>query len=122
MTDKDLEMEFEENEDFDIITLTLEDDTELECAVLDVFDVDEYSYIALLPLNEEGEEDENSEVLLYRFTELEDEEIQIDMIETDEEFEKVSKAYYALEEHDHDHGHGDGCCGHDDCGCGHKHE
>ena len=36
------------------IKLTLEDDTELECAVLTTFDVNDQEYIALLPLDENG--------------------------------------------------------------------
>ena len=37
------------------ITLTMEDDTEVECAVLTVFPVDAKEYIALLPLDENGQ-------------------------------------------------------------------
>ena len=37
------------------ITLTMEDDTEVECAVLTVFPVDGKEYIALLPLDENGQ-------------------------------------------------------------------
>lgn len=85
-------------EDFEIITLTLDDDTELECAVLNVFDVDGVDYISLLPLDDEDIEDK--EVLLYRFNELSDEEIEIKMIETEEEFGKVATRYYELNSED----------------------
>ena len=37
------------------ITLTMEDDTEVECAILTVFPVDAKEYIALLPLDENGQ-------------------------------------------------------------------
>ena len=37
------------------ITLTMEDDTEVECAILTIFPVDAKEYIALLPLDEEGQ-------------------------------------------------------------------
>ena len=37
------------------VTLTLDDDTELECAVLTIFPAGQKKYIALLPLDENGE-------------------------------------------------------------------
>ena len=83
-------------EDFDIINLTLEDDSEIQCAVLNVFEVEDTDYIALLPIDDEDEDLEEKEVLLYRFTELNDEEIEINMIETEEEFEKVAEKYYEI--------------------------
>ena len=82
-------------EDYDVITLTLEDDSELQCAVLTVFDVDGQDYIALLPLDVE-EDDDDREVLLYRYSELSEEEIEINMIETEEEFDKVAQRYYEV--------------------------
>ena len=48
------ELEFDEMEDFGMIHLTLDDDTELDCNVLGLFEVEDYEYIALLP---EGEEE-----------------------------------------------------------------
>lgn len=71
------------------ITLTLEDDSEMDCAVLGVFPAGGRDYIALLP--EDAGED--GEVIIYRFTELENDEIQLDNIETDEEFEVVEEAF-----------------------------
>mgnify|MGYP000105106118 CR=1 FL=1 len=49
------------------ITLTMEDDTEVECAILTIFPVDAKEYIALLPLDEEGQ-NHDGEVYLYSFT------------------------------------------------------
>ena len=37
------------------VTLTLENNEELECAVLNIFEADEKEYIALLPLDENGD-------------------------------------------------------------------
>ena len=37
------------------VTLTLDDDSELVCAVLTIFPAGEHKYIALLPLDENGE-------------------------------------------------------------------
>ena len=38
------------------VTLTLENDTELECAVLAIFEAEGTDYIALLPMDEDGGE------------------------------------------------------------------
>ena len=48
------------------VTLTLENDEELECAVLTIFETDGREYIALLPLDENGDNDDG-QVYLYRF-------------------------------------------------------
>ena len=42
-------------ESHNTITLTLDDDTEIECAILTVFPVEKQEYIALLPLDENGQ-------------------------------------------------------------------
>ena len=66
------------------VTLTLDDGSEVECAVMAIFPVGKegHLYIALLPLTEDGE-NEDGEIYLYRYTELEDDEIQLDNIEDD---------------------------------------
>ena len=73
------------------ITLTLDDDSELECAVVAIFPVQDKDYIALLPLNEEIDE-----VYLYRFKHNGDEDLELENIEDDDEFEAVANAYDAL--------------------------
>ena len=78
----------------DIITLDLDDGTQLECEVLDFLEVDGQEYVLLYPLKEE----EDGEVLVYRYDEDEEENPILSNIENDEEFEKVSEAYNALEE------------------------
>ncbi|NLY48528.1 MAG: DUF1292 domain-containing protein [Clostridiales bacterium] len=75
---------------YDYITLSLDDGTELQCVVLEIFTVDDKEYIALQPID--GEEDDN--VFLYRFIqENEDDEPQLLNIEDDEEFEAVADAF-----------------------------
>ena len=54
MEDKMLNPEEYEVE-IDTVTLTLEDDTELECAILAVYPAGENMYAALVPITEEGE-------------------------------------------------------------------
>ena len=78
----------------DIITLDLDDDTQLECEVLDFLEVDGQEYVLLYPIKEE----EDGEVLVYRYDEDEEENPILSNIETDEEYEKVAEAFDALEE------------------------
>ncbi len=79
------------NEECDQITLTLEDGTDLVCDVISVFPVNGNNYIALLPSNE----DPDAEIFLYRFIEN-GEEIELENIEDDEEFDMVSDAFDEL--------------------------
>lgn len=83
------------------VTLTLENDEELECAVLTIFEADGREYIALLPLNENGDNDDG-QVYLYRFIDNgEEEEPGLENILEDEEFERVSEAFNGwMEEQD----------------------
>lgn len=76
------------------VTLTLDDGTIQECAILTIFPVEEREYIALLPLNEQGE-NEDGEVYIYRYLEV-GEEPQLENIESDEEYEKVADAFDEL--------------------------
>ena len=83
-----------ETEDFDdttpVITLSLDDGSQLDCYVISTFPAGAYDYVALLPC--EGEKYEEGEVYLYRFRE-EDGEPVLGQIESDEEFELVSDAF-----------------------------
>ena len=57
--------QFEEDEDL-FVTLTLDDDTEVDCLVVSIFEAENgQDYIALLPT--EGPENEEGEVYLYRY-------------------------------------------------------
>lgn len=76
------------------VTLTLDDGTIQECAVLTIFPVEDKEYIALLPLDENGE-NEDGEVYLYRFQEVNGEP-SLDNIEDDDEYEKVADAFDEL--------------------------
>ena len=75
-------------------TLTLEDDTELECIVLTIFQAGDRDYIALLPM--EGQEAEEGEVFLYRYSETEDGTPNLENIEDDDEYEVVADAFDEL--------------------------
>ena len=76
------------------VTLTLDDDTEVECIVLTIFEVDNKEYIALLPA--EGAESEEGEVFLYRYSEDEDGNPDLQNIESDEEYDMVADAFDEL--------------------------
>ena len=75
------------------VTLTLDDGCELECVVLTIFEAGGRDYIALLPL--EGEDAEEGEVYLYRYTEI-DGNPDLQNIEDDEEYEIVADAFDEL--------------------------
>ena len=74
------------------VTLTLDDGSELECVVLTIFTAGERDYIALLPM-EGQEEEEEGEVYLYRYSEGEDGQPNLENIEDDEEYEIVADAF-----------------------------
>ncbi|MDD7267512.1 MAG: DUF1292 domain-containing protein [Lachnospiraceae bacterium] len=83
------EHENEELEEFATVTLTLDDDQEVECEIITIFEVGEKEYIALTPLGEE--EEEEAEVFIYEFIDNgEDAEPELKNIEDDEEYLKVA--------------------------------
>ena len=74
-----------------IINLELDDGTEMECVVLSRFPLLGRQYVALLPTA--NLDDDEAEVYLYRFAEGEGDEVILDNIEDDEEFEAVADRY-----------------------------
>ena len=77
------------------VTLTLDNDEVLECAVLTIFSAGDRQYIALLPL-EDAEDTEEGDVFIYRFEEDENGEPTLDNIEDDDEYEIVADAFDEL--------------------------
>src|SRR6056297_3617198 len=105
------DLDFEEMEEVqEMITITLEDDSELDCHVLLTYDLNDKNYIALLPVDSE-------EVYLYSYVEAEDGELELSNIEDQDEFAKAADEFHELlgvDEHDHD------CncdCDDEDCDC-----
>jgi uncharacterized protein YrzB (UPF0473 family) len=83
------------------VTLELDDGSVLECDVLTVYEADGKTYIALLPLNDEGV-NEDGEVFLYRFVD-EGGEPRLENIESDEEYEIASEGFDAwLDDQEYD--------------------
>ncbi len=76
-----------------MVTITLDDDTEINCVVLTTFEAGGRNYIAVLPQPEEGKEEEDSEVYLYRFETDSDGQPLLTNIESDEEYEIVADAF-----------------------------
>ena len=74
------------------ITLTMEDDSEVECAILTIYPVDTKDYIALLPLDENGQ-NTAGEVYLYAFARTEDGDPMLSNIDDDEEYAKAADAF-----------------------------
>ena len=74
------------------VTLTLDNDEVLECAVLTIFSAGDRQYIALLPL-EDAEDTEEGDVFIYRFEEDENGEPTLDNIEDDDEDELAADAF-----------------------------
>ncbi|MDD6811302.1 MAG: DUF1292 domain-containing protein [Lachnospiraceae bacterium] len=88
-----------QNDDFDTeemtVDLDLEDGTQITCAIVTILTVSGQDYIALLPLDENGQ-NEDGEVWFYRYFEDEnnpDEEPSLEYIEDDEEYEAVEEAF-----------------------------
>lgn len=76
------------HEEMDMMTLTLDDGSVLECQVLGVFEVENKEYIALLPVDEDT-------VLLYEYNET-DEGIELENIDSEKEYDLVVEAFYEL--------------------------
>ena len=85
---------YEEDEEM-TVELELEDGEVVNCAVITILTVEKQDYIVLLPLDDDGE-NEDGEVWFYRYSEnLEDpnEEPELGYIEDDDEYERVSEAF-----------------------------
>lgn len=83
------------NEEDDKVYMTLEDGTELSCDVIAIFPAGDRQYIALLP-DKVVEGFEEDEVFLYRYTELEGDDIELGDIESEEEYELAADAFDEL--------------------------
>lgn len=71
-------------DDIEMIDITYEDGTSCSCEVIAHFDVEDISYAALLP-----EGDENSDILVYRYSENGD-DVELCEITDEDEFNKVA--------------------------------
>ena len=75
-------------EEIDNIRVTLDlDDGSVECRILTIFEADNQDYIALIPLDDKGNENADGEVYLYRYFEDEEGHPSIENIDSEEEYE-----------------------------------
>lgn len=78
--------------EFETFTLTMEDDTEQEFAIMDEFEVDGKSYYVV---SEVDGDEVSADIFVFGYH-MEGDELYIDNIDDDEEYEKVAAAYDAL--------------------------
>lgn len=78
------------------VTLDMDDGTQVECEILTIFEVNDQDYIALLPLDENGDENEEGIVYIYRYFEDEEGNPSLENIENDEEYEAVEEVFDML--------------------------
>ncbi len=78
------------------VTLDLDEGASVECRILTIFTAGERDYIALIPQDENGEDNAEGEIYLYRYAEDADGNPSLDNIETDEEYDLVSNAFSEL--------------------------
>ena len=76
------------------VTLDLDDGSSMECQILTIFEADGRDYIALLPVDEQPNED--GEVFIYRYSEDAEGNPSLENIEDDEEYEVVSDRFDEL--------------------------
>lgn len=77
------------------VELDLEDGSHVVCAIVTILECGDKDYIALLPLDENGE-NQDGEVWFYRYHEDEkdtDAEPELEYIEDEEEYEMVADAF-----------------------------
>lgn len=86
---------FEDNDDEMTVELELDDGTNVTCVIITILEVEGHDYIVLMPLDEDGQNDDG-EVWFYRYSENPDdpnEEPELGYIEDDAEYEKVEEAF-----------------------------
>ena len=59
-------MENEQLLETEVVTLTLDDNEEVECSIITTYEIEDKEYNVLLPLDENGE-NEDGDVWIYRF-------------------------------------------------------
>ena len=86
------------------VTLELDDGEAEECKILTIFDLDDQDYIALMPLTEDGEDNPDGDVYLYRYYEDEEEIPHLENITDSDEIEAVMERFDEILEDDDTYG------------------
>ena len=88
---KEVEVTAEEDDgEPEIITLEFEDNTKVDCEVMGIFDYEDKDYIALIP------QDGSDDVYIYGYQEYDDGSFELEDIEDDELFAKVSAEFESI--------------------------
>lgn len=95
MADKDI-FPVDDTDDDVVVTINMEDGSEVTCEILTIFDVDNQDYIALLPYEENGKACDEETVYIYRYFEDEQGNPSLENIQSDEEFERVDERFDEL--------------------------
>ena len=80
----------DEEEEEDIITLEFDDDTAVDCVIMGTYELNDKEYIALAP------EDGTDDVYIYGYKQLADDEFEIIEIESEEEFDAAAAEFDAI--------------------------
>ena len=81
----------------DDIRVTLDtEEGDIECRILTIYEVDGQDYIALMPLDEKGNDNAEGAVYLYRYSEDEQGLPSLAYIDDEEEYEAVADRYDEL--------------------------
>ena len=84
-------------EEADDIRVTLDtDEGEIVCRILTIFDVDGQDYIALMPVDENDEDNAEGAVYLYRYAEDEQGLPAVEYIDDEDEYEAAADRYDEL--------------------------
>ena len=84
-------------DEIDNIRVTLDlDDGSVECKIITIFEVDKQDYIALLPLDKNGNENANGDVYLYSYSEDKDGLPSLSNIESDDEYDAAADRFDEL--------------------------
>ncbi|MBR2765021.1 MAG: DUF1292 domain-containing protein [Blautia sp.] len=98
MSDEKTNVNDYEEVELDAITLTLDDGTEQEFAIVAVFDLGDRDYCAICPIVDGDIVDEES-ITFFRYSE-DGEEVTLDEIEDEDEYARVAQEYDILGEDD----------------------
>jgi uncharacterized protein YrzB (UPF0473 family) len=84
-------------DEIDNIRVTLDlDDGEVECRILAIFEAAKKDYIALLPLDKDGNDNPDGDVYLYRYYEDEEGLPSVEYIDDEEEYEAAADRFDEL--------------------------
>lgn len=96
MSDKELITPVTEDE-IDDIRVTLDtEEGEIVCRILTIFDVDGQDYIALMPLDENDQDNAEGAVYLYRYAEDEEGLPSVEYIADEDEYDAAADRYDEL--------------------------